>query len=172
MRIPWRFGEAQLHQERAHGVTSVHRQQTLFDERLCFHVHYYILNVRLIHLILYRLSKVTIVQYIDFHKSAQNHLLWAGYSWWQKSRRAKAYLLSSSSSLFKRVKPADDDRTTKTATSRMDSFEHPVPVLRHLSVVTDRRSQVPPASTLQTSGSALLSDVGSALLFHLGHIGT
>ena len=166
MRIPWRFGEAQLHQERAHGVTSVHRQQTLFDVRLCFHVHDYI------RLILYRLSKVTIVQYIDFHKSAQNHLLWAGYSWWQKNRRAKAYLLSSSSSLFKRVKPADDDRTTKTATSCMDSLEHPVPVLRHLSVVTDRRSQVPPASTLQTSGSALLSDVGSALLFHLGHIGT
>ena len=159
MRISWRFGEAQLHQERAHGVTSVHRQQTLFDVRLCFHVHDYI------RLILYRLSKVTIVQYIDFHKSAQNHL-------WQKSRTVKAYLLSSSSSLFKRVKPADDDRTTKTATSGMDSFEHPVPVLRHLSVVPDLRPQVPPASPLKTSGSALLSDVGFALLFHLGHIGT
>ena len=87
-----------------------------------------------------------------------------------KNRTVKAYLLSSSSSLFKWVKPADDDRTTKTATSRMDSLEHPVPVLRHLSVVTDLRPQVPPTSPLQTSGSALLSDVGFALLFHLGHI--
>ena len=86
-----------------------------------------------------------------------------------KNRTVKAYLLSSSSSLFKWVKPADDDRTTKTATSRMDSLEHSVPVLRHLSVVTDLRPQVPPTSPLQTSGSALLSDVGFALLFHLGH---
>ena len=126
--------------------------------------------MRLICLILYRLSKVTIVQYVDFHIGAQDHLLRAGYSLWQKSRRAKAYLLSSSSSLFKRVKPADDDRTTKTATSRMDSLEHPVPILCHLSVVPDLRPQAPPASPLQTSGSALLSDVGFALLFHLGHI--
>ena len=88
-----------------------------------------------------------------------------------KNRTVKAYLLSSSSSLFKWVKPADDDRTTKTATSRMDSLEHSVPVLRHLSTVdTDLRPFVPPASPLQTSGSALLSDVGFAILFHLGHI--
>ena len=96
-------------------------------------------------------------------------MLQAGYSFWQKNKTVKAYLLSSSSSLFKWVKPADDDRTTKTATSRMDSLEHPVPVLRHLSVVTDLRPQVTPTSPLQTSGSALLSDVGFALLFHLGH---
>merc|ERR1719391_1230775 len=73
-------------------------------------------------------------------------------------------------SFFKRVEPTDNGGTAKAATTNMDALQHPVSILRHLpALVPDFRSQVPPDPPLQTSGPALLPNVGPALLIHLDH---